>query len=72
MYDTKEELLAVIHELDTDINVIQRAIALTKANQNAVNHTLYQGRLEAYDSVLGILRGSRTVHEFDLRKVTKK
>lgn len=68
---TAEQLKAIIRELKTDIDVVERAIAVTKSNQDTVNHTLYQGRIEAYESVIGLLKASKTNHEIDLRRMTK-
>ena len=68
---TAEQLKAIIREINTDLDVVQRAIAVTKRNQDAVNRSLYQGRIEAYESVIGLLKASKTNHEIDLRRMTK-
>ena len=68
---TTDQLKAIIRELKTDIDVVERAIAVTKRNQDAANHSLYQGRIEAYEGVIGLLKASKTNHEVELRRMTK-
>lgn len=73
MIDFKDagQLNAVIEELTQDIRIIEKAVVITKRDQDTVNHSVYRGRLEAYEGVLGLLKASKTNYEYELRSIKK-
>ena len=70
-FRNRGQLEAIIEELESDIKIIDKAIKLTKRNQNSVNHSVYQGRIEAYEGARGLLAGSLTNYKYELEKIKK-
>ena len=70
-FTNRGQLEAIIEELESDIKIIDKAIRITKRNQNSVNYSVYQGRIEAYEGVRGLLSGSLTNYKYELEKTKK-
>lgn len=65
-YYTMEQLQAVIQELEWDVAHFKRVLETTTRNQCTENYTNYEGRKEAYASIIEYFEGLIREYKFEI------